>query len=212
MKKIMSALIAGTLTLTLLAPSAIAATEQTSDYCGKVLRQRRAFNTAQRMERKQNLINQEEIMELVKQYTPDLTDQYQEAFDQISKLRAVPRLDEESRQKMAEIHKQVKDGTLSREEAKEQLEALGFNALAVKRPKAAIDEAARQKMTEVRQKVKDGTLTKEQAREELGIPGIRMIRRNNLHSQLTEAVEAKDETKITSILTQMLAEMQKRLP
>lgn len=181
MKKIMPTLAVGALALTLLVPSASFAASTATDG-GKTLRSNGVFTTAQKMERGQRSFNQQQLMELVKKYTPNLVDEYQSYLDKIPKAKEFPKMDEatkqkmeENRQKINEIRQKVKDGTLTEEQAKAEMEALGL---------------------------------KGPAQKEMGSKN---HQKDNTYSKLMQAVKANDESQIKEMLNQLLTELQNKL-
>ncbi len=97
-------------------------------------------------------------------------------------------LDEETKVKLQDIKEQIKEGTLTREEAREQMEELGIGmGRFQKGPKIELDEETKEKLHAIKEQVEDGTLTKEEAKteiEELGIDMGRFQKAPRLHSDI----------------------------
>ncbi|HAS01475.1 MAG TPA: hypothetical protein DCR67_08045 [Brevibacillus sp.] len=120
--------------------------------------------------------NQEELMKIINKYNPDLADDFQKLFDQQEKMKEKrPQMDEETKNKLDEIREQVKDGSLTQEQAKEEMEKLGLKGFdKVKMIKFNnLDEETKKKLDEIQEQVKAGTLTEEQAKEEMEELGIK---------------------------------------
>ncbi|HBV87132.1 MAG TPA: hypothetical protein DEF42_10910 [Desulfosporosinus sp.] len=233
MKKIMTILAVGALALTLLVPSALAATAVTNQ--GNNVKSKAVFASTQKSLRGQQGFNQEKLMELFKKYAPDLVDEYQALLAKLPKNKELPKMDEaakqkmeENREKIKEIRQKVKDGTLTEEQAKIEMKALGLKG-AIKGERPEVDEAtkhkmeeSREKIKEIRQKVKDGTLTEEQALAEMEALGLKRStlkemgstnnhEKNYTYSKLMQAVEANDESQIKEILSQLVTDLQNKL-
>lgn len=119
------------------------------------------------MERMQE--RQDHLMDLVKKYTPELSGSFQKVFDERKQLMVqFKSRHEELRAKVKVIHDKVEKGELTKEQARAEMEKLGF-----KRDKGG-------------------------------------KKHFELRKQLDEAVTAKDEAKIKSILPQLLSQMQER--
>lgn len=77
-------------------------------------------------------------------------------------------LDEETQTQAKAIMDELKDGTLTNEEAQAQLEALGIEAPELKGDRFAdLDEETRTQVEAILDQVKEGTLTKEEAQTQL---------------------------------------------
>ncbi|PPA88176.1 hypothetical protein C4A77_26185, partial [Brevibacillus laterosporus] len=79
--------------------------------------------------------------------------------DQHEKVKV--ELDEATKKQLDEIREQVKNGTLTQEQANEKLGVKDFDL--GKMEKVKFDEAMVKKMDEINEQVKNGTLTQEQA-------------------------------------------------
>ncbi|MEH7306452.1 hypothetical protein [Neobacillus drentensis] len=114
------------------------------------------------------------------------------------------------------IIEKVKDGNLSKKEAKQQLMKLHGG-----RVRIAISGAGKEQVKAIMDKVKTGTITKEQAMKEMEkLPGAKMIqinkedlakvkeKRTNWEQQLQEAINKKDQKTIDSIITQLNDKME----
>ncbi|WP_102692137.1 hypothetical protein [Rummeliibacillus pycnus] len=108
---------------------------------------------------------------------------------------AFNKLDDQTKAKVKEIMKKVKDGSLTKEEAEKQLKALGISF--PKHPKAEmfskLDDKTKTKVKEIMKKVKDGSLTKEDAEKQLKALGISFPKhpRAEMFSKLDDKTKAK---------------------
>lgn len=226
-KKLISTAAIGALALILLIPSAsfaAAAGEDNKIFFNK----KRPVNSLQKMGPKPIGYTHEQLMELVNKYAPDMKDEFQEIHAKMTQARELLKPDEETKAKLVEIRKQVKDGTITQEQAREKMEALGIQLPVNKRTPPEINEEAqqkidenRQKLNEIRQKVKEGSLTREEAKAEmeaLGFKehqverkGIRNQIKDSIPDQLRQAVENNDENLIKDLLNQLLIELQNKV-
>ncbi|UFJ40859.1 hypothetical protein LOK74_23195 [Brevibacillus humidisoli] len=187
MKRITTPILTGALALSVVAPfSVFAATN--------------ADTTADDSLQKQVIVAQrgpdagmgkhEQLMNLINTYAPDLVDDFEAVFEQLH-----PKLDEATKQKLDEIRQQLKDGSITQEEAEAQLAELGIEhprfLKIMNRPE--LDEATKQKLDEIRQQLKDGSITQEEAEAqlaELGIEHPRFLKIMN-RPELDEATKQK---------------------
>jgi len=218
MKKILPALMVGALAVTLVIPS-FAETATSNE----LTKGRRGYEFHQKAVKARG-VNQDQLMELVQKYAPELQDDFQAIENNIKNTRKIPQLDGATKEKLIEIREKVKAGSYTQEQAKEELEELGLKAPGFrvpmdKGPRMELDEATKEKLAEIRDKVKAGTLTQEQAKEELEVLGInapmlKMGVRNKLndglHSKLQQAVEANDEAQIKNLLNELLIKLQNK--
>ena len=218
MKKILPALMVGALAVTLVIPS-FAETATSNEFT----KGRGGYEFHQKAVKARG-VNQDQLMELVQKYAPELQDDFQAIENNIKNTKKIPQLDEATKEKLIEIREKVKAGTYTQEQAREEMEGLGLKAQGLrapmdKGPRMELDEATKEKLTEIRDKVKAGTLTQEQAKEELEAHGInvpmfkmgeRNILNDGLHSKLQQAVEANDEAQIKSLLNELLIELQNK--
>lgn len=116
------------------------------------------------------------------------------------------------------IIQKVKDGNLSKQEAKQQLMKLHGGGKGVR---IKISDADKEQVKAIMDKVKAGTITKEQAMKEMEkLPGTKMIQINkedlakvkekqrDWEQQLQEAINKKDQKTIDSIITQLNDKME----
>ena len=91
-----------------------------------------------------------------------------------AKCESFNKLDDKTKAKVMEIMKKVKDGSLTKEEARQQLKALGVSF--PKHPRAEmfakLDDKTKTQVKEIMKKVKDGSLTKEEAHQKLKALGV----------------------------------------
>ncbi|MED1787460.1 hypothetical protein P4V47_08060 [Brevibacillus laterosporus] len=157
----------GALALAVFAPTAAFAATNTNVDETKVERTFHQKGGYDSLENRQT--NQQELMKIINKYNPDLADDFQKLFDQQEKGKV--EVDEATKKKLDEIREQVKNGTLTQEQANEKLGVKGFDKGNVKYGKVEVDEATKKKLDEIREQVKNGTLTQEQANEKLGVKG-----------------------------------------
>lgn len=81
-------------------------------------------------------------------------------------------LDEETREQMEAIKEQVKNGELSKDEAKTQLEELGITHPS--KPQDNLDEETKAQLESIKEQVKNGEITKEEAQEKLEALGVEL--------------------------------------
>ncbi|MED1662959.1 hypothetical protein [Brevibacillus laterosporus] len=172
----------GALALAVFAPTAAFAATNTNVETTKV---EQTFQKRVHYSLEDRQANQQELMKIINKYNPDLADDFQKLFDQQEKMKESkrPQMDEETKTKLDEIREQVKDGTLTKEQAMEEMENLGLKGFEKGKVKIVknLDEETKKKLDEIQEQVKAGTLTEEQAKdkmEELGIkqPVLKMIK------------------------------------
>jgi len=220
MKKILPALIVGALAVTLVVPS-FAETATSNE----ITKGRGGYEFHQKAVKARG-VNQEQLMELVQKYAPELQEDFQAIENNIKNTRKIPQLDEATKEKLIEIRDKVKAGTLTQEQAKEEMEELGLKGPGLrvpmdKGPRMELDEATKEKLVEIREKVKAGTLTQEQAREEmeeLGLkaPGLRAPMNKGPRMELDEAtkeklVEIRDKVKAGTLTQEQAREEMEEL-
>lgn len=111
---------------------------------------------------------QERLMELVKKYTPELTNDFQKVYDERKQMLVQYKSQhEEMKKKIQDIHDKLSKGEITKDQARQEMEKLGFK-------------------------------------------GERGNKHFELRKQLDEAVDAKDEAKIKSLLPQILSQMKER--
>jgi len=123
----------------------------------------------------------------------------------------IVKFDEEMKNKLDEIREQVKAGTLTEEQAKEEMEKLGVKNVIYKDIK--LDDETKQKLDEIQEQVKAGTLTKEQAKEEMEKLGIKRFGhegKENIMEQIKAAADADDADTVNKLLQEWLEKMQNK--
>ncbi|PPA80986.1 hypothetical protein C4A75_23965 [Brevibacillus laterosporus] len=200
MKKIASKLMIGALSLAVFAPTAAFAATNTNVDETKVEQafyQKQAYFSLEDRES-----NQQELMKIINKYNPDLADDFQKLFDQHEKVKV--ELDEATKKQLDEIREQVKNGTLTQEQANEKLGVKDFDL--GKMEKVKFDEAMVKKMDEINEQVKNGTLTQEQANEKLGVKDFGG--KENIIEQIKVAADAGDADTVNKLLQEFLEKMQ----
>ncbi|QOS99277.1 hypothetical protein JNUCC42_00230 [Brevibacterium sp. JNUCC-42] len=172
MNKIASKLMIGALALAVFAPTAAFAATNTNVDETKVEQSSHKKYGFFSFEDRQS--NQEELMKIINKYNPDLADDFQKLFEEVKAVKV--EVDEAAKKKLDEINEQVKNGTLTQEQANEKRNVILSE---VKFTTVELDEAAKKeleetkkKLDEINEQVKNGTLTQEQANkkfEELGV-------------------------------------------
>ncbi|QOT01477.1 hypothetical protein JNUCC42_23330 (plasmid) [Brevibacterium sp. JNUCC-42] len=169
MNKIASKLMIGALALAVFAPTAaFAATNANVDETKVEQSSHKKYGFLSFEDRQSN---QEELMKIINKYNPDLADDFQKLFEEVKAVKV--EVDEAMVKKLDEIDEQVKNGTLTQEQAKEKRNVI------IDEAKVEVDEATKKeleetkkKLDEINEQVKNGTLTQEQANkkfEELGV-------------------------------------------
>jgi membrane-associated HD superfamily phosphohydrolase len=155
---------------------------------------------------------QAQLLDSVTKYTPaDLTE-WKAALAEREKLKKElrekyrPKLSDEQKTKVKDIHEDLISGKITQEQAEEQLKQLGID-----RPERwKMSPEVSEKLQAIRENVKSGTITEEQAREEIKKLCCQDKPKNSLWMQYREALKTNDETKIKEILPQMLQQLQER--
>ncbi|MGD8191397.1 hypothetical protein ACQCN2_15560 [Brevibacillus ginsengisoli] len=202
MKKLMSKLMVGAVALSVLAPSvSYAATISPT-----TTQAQQTQHHMKQMTPQDRQANQAKLMEVINKYTPELSGQFQAIFDK----------QEANRAKVEEILAQEKAGTLTKEQAKEQLKALGLNfgqrgdhdkdGKNVEGKK--LDAATKAKVEAIRQQEKAGTLTKEQAQEQLKALGLNFGQHKD-HDKDGKNVEGKKLDAATKAKVEAIRQQEK---
>ncbi|MCL2337811.1 MAG: hypothetical protein FWC60_10355 [Firmicutes bacterium] len=136
------------------------------------------------------------IMTIVKQYAPDTQSQWQNAIDQHNQLMTElqakmpqkPQLTDAQKQQLQDIRTQLKNGTITQDQADTQLQSLGLpgkwgahmnrqanpNDNNTKTQRPQLTDAQKQQLQDIRTQLKNGTITQDQADAQLkslGLPG-----------------------------------------
>lgn len=107
-------------------------------------------------------------------------------------LNDFKQLDEDTQAKIKEIHEQVQNGELTKEEAKVKLEELGITKenhrmfhkkRHMMKDFKELDDATKAKVLEIREQVKNEEITKEEAREKLNELGITNENHKRFHQK-----------------------------
>ncbi|MBA4535227.1 hypothetical protein [Brevibacillus halotolerans] len=238
MKKIASKLMIGALTLAVFAPTAAFAATNTNVDETKVEQSSHQKYGYFSLEDRQS--NQEELMKIINKYNPDLADDFQKLFDKVRSVKtdeAMKKLDE-TKKKLDEINEQVKNGTLTQEQANKKFEELGVvstlaeSALTQEQAnekryvilsdskieKVELNEETKKeldktkkKLDEIDAQVKNGTLTQEQAKEEMKKFGIKVAvcdGNENIMEQIKVAADKDDADTVNKLLHELLEKMQ----
>ncbi|MGG1265300.1 hypothetical protein [Brevibacillus laterosporus] len=199
----------GALALAVFAPTAAFAATNTNVDETKVERTFHQKGGYDSLENRQT--NQQELMKIINKYNPDLADDFQKLFDQQEKGKV--EVDEATKKKLDEIREQVKNGTLTQEQANEKLGVKGFDKGNAKYGKVEVDEATKKKLDEIREQMKNGTLTQEQAKEEMEKLGFKHAVREgkeNIMEQIKVAADADDADTVNKLLHELLENMQNK--
>ncbi|MEG6521834.1 hypothetical protein [Desulfotomaculum sp. 1211_IL3151] len=168
----------------------------------------------------------EKLIELVTKYTPDSLTEWQSALAKQDQLREEmkdkrpvneqrPELSEEVKAKVEAIREDVKNGKITKEQAQEQLQALGLEKIRDKKGfkgQPQLSDKAKQQLQVTREDVKSDKLTKEQTKEEMKKRNLdlRKDAKDNPMASFHEAIAANDETKIKEFLPQMLEQLKEK--
>ena len=122
-------------------------------------------------------------------------------------------LSDEDKAKIQAIKENEKNGEITAEEAREQLKALGIQ-FGFRNPGKQLSDEDKAKMQAIKESEKNGEITAEEAREQLKAQGLNIkgnfAPKDNLRSQLAEAVNSNDEAKIQELLPQLLNHLKER--
>ncbi|RAP21071.1 hypothetical protein C2W64_03696 [Brevibacillus laterosporus] len=121
----------GALALAVFAPTAAFAATNTN--VNEIKVERSFHQHAPYFTLEDRLSNQQELMKIINKYNPDLSDDFQKLF----------KLDEEAKKEIDEINEQVKNGTLTQEQANEKL---GVKVIDLS--KGELDEETKKKIEE----------------------------------------------------------------
>lgn len=176
--------ISGLLALAVLVPSAAFAADainSTVDVTSK-----KGFANHQPFNQEKQQEFNDKLLALVTKYTPDSLEEWKTALAQQVQLREEmkakqpadqqrPEMSDETKAKVKAIQEQVKSGTLTKEQAQEQLKALGIEGLRDKagfKGQTKMSDEVKEKVTAIRENLKNGTITQEEAQEQLKALGI----------------------------------------
>jgi anti-sigma28 factor (negative regulator of flagellin synthesis) len=162
----------------------------------------------QRINPQQNQMNQDKLLEIVAQYTPESLSEWQNLLAEQEELAKKLRdkapgkgrqgqLTNEQQEKIKAIQEEVQNGSLTQEQAREELNKLCPNVPGRRiNQKNNLTEEQQAKIKAIREQVQNGSLTQEQAREELSKLGLNQRpnqpgRRINPECSLTDAQKEK---------------------
>ncbi|AGL00863.1 hypothetical protein [Desulfoscipio gibsoniae] len=181
------------------------------------------FNYHQRFDGEQGLSAQDNILGLVSKYAPDNMEEWQSVIAEREQLMSElkeqapeqrPILSDEMKEKLQAVREAVKNGTMTQEQAAEELKELGLEKAGEIKQRPELSDEVKEELEAVREAVKNGTMTREQASEEfekLGLQGKRDLpNQNNIMVQLDSAVESGDESTIKDLLAQLLEQMKEK--
>jgi len=111
------------------------------------------------------------------------------------------------KEKFAAIREDVKNGTITSEQAREEMKKLGFEG---RQPMARpeMSQEVKEKFEAIRADVESGKITQDQAKEEM--KKLAPNRGSNPMADLRKAVEDNDETRLKELLPQLLVQLQER--
>jgi len=164
------------------------------------------------------------ILDLVSKYAPDSIEEWKKVIAEHEELMNAlkeqappqrPEISDEVKTKLEAIREEVKNGTMTQEQASAKLKELGLARMGKfdqRRPE--ISDELKAKLEAIREEVKNGIMTQEQANaefKELGLPVKRdLAGHQNLMLQLQEAVESNDKSTVQDLLAQLLAQLQEK--
>ncbi len=237
MRKITSSILAGALALAVIVPSVSYAAVNKSAEMKPNFPNRGMHQAFNRGFHERDWGNKEQLMEIVNQYAPELTDEFESVFSllQEGKESKLPQINDETKHKLDEIRKQVEGGTLTKEEAKTKMKELRIGIPFKERGNRIppqIDDETKQKLDEIRKQVEEGTLTNEEANEKMKELGINLpfkgkgdlerpsfgkgakqkVEANRqIYQQLKEAIDTGDKAKIEEQLMEILKNLKNKV-
>jgi len=175
----------------------------------------------QRLNAEQLQAAKDKVLDLVSEYTPESLNEWEDALTEREQLMSElkekapalknrPELSDEVKEKMETIREKVENGEITREEARQELQDLGFGKRFDRDQKPQLSDEVKAKLETIREKVENGTLTREQAREKLQELGLDKQFAGTPWFALQKAVEADDDAKIKELLPQMLEQLKER--
>ncbi|RKO65774.1 hypothetical protein [Desulfofundulus salinus] len=228
MNKWKTRIISTALALSLLVPAAAFAGNAVT--ARKDMPVKKGFAYHQRFNSEQRQQNEQKLMEMVGKYTPEILEEWKNALAEREQLmgelkekapvqRQRPQISGEVKEKVEAIRKDVENGKLTPEQAREEFRKLGLGRGEPPQLPAEVKE----KVEAIRKDVENGRLTPEQAREELlklglgkegpRVPGpgsSQADEEKQLMNEFRKAVEAGDEARIKELLPQLLKQLQER--
>ncbi|SFR09156.1 hypothetical protein [Desulfoscipio geothermicus] len=186
---------------------------------------RKGFAHYQRFDVDQRTAAMDKMLDMVGKYTPGDVEDWKNAFAEREQLmselkekapvqRQRPQISDEIREKVEAIREGVKNGTITREQAGEELKNLGLDRVRQNKQNPRLSDEVKEKVKAIREDVKNGKLTREQAAEELKSLGLQgkknFAGHNNLMIQFNKAVKADDESAIKELLPQLLEQLKEK--
>jgi hypothetical protein len=196
-------IVSATLALSVLAPSAAFAADNTT--ATDDVQFKPGFVNHLRFGGAKNQLDDSKILEVVGKYAPESLSDWESVLAEREQLanelkEKAPaglqktQLSDEQKEQIKNIREQVKDGTLTAEQAQEQLQSLGLDLGRSFGLKTQLTEEQKEQIKDIREQVENGTLTAEQAQEQLQGLGLDLDRSFSLKKiQLTE--EQKEQIK-----------------
>ena len=203
MKSWKAKVVSATLALSVLAPSAAFAADNTT--ATDDVQFKPGFVNHLRFGGAKNQLEDSKISEVVGKYTPESLSDWESVLAEREQLanelkEKAPvglqktQLSDEQKEQIKNIREQVKDGTLTAEQAQEQLQSLGLDLGRSFGLKTQLTDEQKEQIKDIREQVENGTLTAEQAQEQLQGLGLDLGRPFSLKKiQLTD--EQKEQIK-----------------
>ncbi|HWI48850.1 MAG TPA: hypothetical protein VNU45_11575 [Rummeliibacillus sp.] len=161
--------------------------------------------TATEQQPKLNPKTQQKVNEILNKLDSDLAKLGAPVPKHHAKCAMFENLDDNTKAKVKEIMKKVKDGSITKEEADKQLKALGVSF--PKHPNGdmfgKLDDNTKAKVKEIMHKVKAGSLTKEEADKQLKALGVSFPKHHGKFKHLDDETKAKAKTLIEDAKAQV---------
>ncbi|TEB11514.1 hypothetical protein Psfp_03940 [Pelotomaculum sp. FP] len=202
MKSWKAKVVSAALALSVLAPSAAFAADNTT--ATDDVQFKPGFVSHLRFGGAKNQLDDSKILEVVGKYAPESLSDWESVIAEREQLANAlkekapaglqkTQLSDEQKEQIKNIREQMKDGTLTAEQAKEQLQGLGLDMGRSFGLKTQLTDEQKEQINDIREQVENGTLTAEQAKEQLQGLGLDMVRAFAPNIQLTD--EQKEQIK-----------------
>ncbi|WP_449241225.1 hypothetical protein [Desulfoscipio gibsoniae] len=154
----------------------------------------------QQLDGEQGLLAEDNILDLVGKYAPDSMEDWQSVIAEreqlISELKEQvperrPELSDEVKEKLQAVREQVENGTMTQEQAAEELKELGLEKMGTIKQRPELSDEVKEKLQAVREQVENGTMTQEQAAEELKELGLEKMGTIKQRPELSDEVKEK---------------------
>ena len=166
----------------------------------------------QRLNAEQCQAMHDKMLDLVDSYAPETMDRWENALAERKKLmeelKENYRLSDEEKEKLQAIREELKNGTITREQAREEAQELGIDKIRKHKLNYRLSDEEKEKLQAIREELKNGTITREQAREE--VQKLNLGAKAGLVFQLHKAVKDGDDSAIKELLPQLLNQLEEK--